>query len=191
MWRCHRCLGRRGPSSTRYSGELAARAAGNMVLLCFFPASGNSIPVGIKHGGDAVAKILGTWAMPGTQGTGGYCHRRYGDIRAFSSIYKFCPSEDSAWRWHSYLDSGDPCRTKCAGTPTASATGAMALSESFLVSGSWQSEDFFNWPFCVARPVQALTGPPEWGSSPVAQVIRHLKGTPDLDCSLLSHTSGT
>ena len=29
MWRWCSCLGRRGSGSTRYSGELAARAAGN------------------------------------------------------------------------------------------------------------------------------------------------------------------
>ena len=32
MWRQCSCLGRRGSGSTRYSGELAARAAGNTVL---------------------------------------------------------------------------------------------------------------------------------------------------------------
>ena len=32
MWRWCSCLGRRGSGSTRYSGELAARAAGNTVL---------------------------------------------------------------------------------------------------------------------------------------------------------------
>ena len=32
MWRWCRCLGHRGSGSTRYSGELAARAAENIVL---------------------------------------------------------------------------------------------------------------------------------------------------------------
>ena len=32
VWRWCSCLGRRGSGSTRYSGELAARAAGNIVL---------------------------------------------------------------------------------------------------------------------------------------------------------------
>ena len=32
VWRWCSCLGRRGPGSTRYSGELAAGAAGNVVL---------------------------------------------------------------------------------------------------------------------------------------------------------------
>ena len=32
VWRCCSCLGRRGSGSTRYSGELVARAAGNTVL---------------------------------------------------------------------------------------------------------------------------------------------------------------
>ena len=32
VWRWCGCLGHRGSGSTRYSGELAARAAGNIVL---------------------------------------------------------------------------------------------------------------------------------------------------------------
>ena len=32
VWKWSRCLGRRGPGSTRYSGELVARAAVNLVL---------------------------------------------------------------------------------------------------------------------------------------------------------------
>ena len=32
VWRWCSCLGRRGSGSTRYSGELAARVAGNIVL---------------------------------------------------------------------------------------------------------------------------------------------------------------
>ena len=32
VWRLGSCLGRRGSGSTRYSGELVARAAGNIVL---------------------------------------------------------------------------------------------------------------------------------------------------------------
>ena len=32
VWRWYSCLGCRGSGSTRYSGELAARAAGNIVF---------------------------------------------------------------------------------------------------------------------------------------------------------------
>ena len=32
VWRWYRCLGCRGSGNTRYSGELVARAAGNIVL---------------------------------------------------------------------------------------------------------------------------------------------------------------
>ena len=32
VWRWYSCLGSRGPGSTRYSGELVARAAVNLVL---------------------------------------------------------------------------------------------------------------------------------------------------------------
>ena len=52
-------------------------------------------------------------------------------IRAFSSLWQFCLSQDWAWRWHSHLGCGDPEGSKCAGTLTPSATGAIALSEAF------------------------------------------------------------
>ena len=63
------------------------------------------------------------------------------------------------------LGSWEPWCTKCAGTPTALATGAMDRFLAFLASGSWQSEGFFGWSFSVAWPVQALTGPLSWGPS--------------------------
>ena len=32
VWTCYSCLSHRGSGNTRYSGELAVRAAGNIVL---------------------------------------------------------------------------------------------------------------------------------------------------------------
>ena len=51
----------------------------------------------------------------------------------------------------------------CAGTWTASTTGVMALSESFLASCSWQSEGLFGQSFSIALPIQALKGFPFLG----------------------------
>ena len=58
----------RDTGSVRYIGKPVVRGAGEVVLLGFFLASGSSVPVGIKHGGGMVAWIMGTLAMPGTQG---------------------------------------------------------------------------------------------------------------------------
>ena len=58
----------RDPGRTRYLGALLAREAWNNVLLGLSLASGSSVPVGIKHGGGMVAWIMGTLALPGTQG---------------------------------------------------------------------------------------------------------------------------
>ena len=74
MWTWHSCLDHRGHDSSRYAGELAARAAENMVLLWFFvfvfPVSGSSVSVGIHCEGGVIAWVTGTLAMPGTQGRG-------------------------------------------------------------------------------------------------------------------------
>ena len=42
----------RDPGRTRYLGALLAREAWNNVLLGLSLASGSSVPVGIKHGGE-------------------------------------------------------------------------------------------------------------------------------------------
>ena len=86
-----------------------------------------------------VAWLLGSqgpWQCRLHRNASSYCHRKHGAIRAFSSLWQLCPSEDWAWRWCSCLGRRDLGNAKSAGTLTASATGAMALSESF--SRFWQ-----------------------------------------------------
>ena len=58
----------RVPGSGRYSGEPAARGAGDMVLLGLFLTSGSSASVGIEHGGGTAAWIMETLVMSCTQG---------------------------------------------------------------------------------------------------------------------------
>ena len=88
------------------------------------------------------------------------------------------PPWELAWRWHGCLACGDPGGAKCAGTQAAFATGAMALSESFPASCSWQSEGLFGQSSSVAPPFQALRRLPCPGSFSVVQPIRYLEGHP-------------
>ena len=81
-------------------------------------------------------------------------------------------------RWCSCLACGDPGGTKCAGTWTASATGVMARSESFLEPLVAGDQKAFFASLSVAPPIQALRGLPCLGSFSVDQRISHLKGHP-------------
>ena len=75
---------------------------------------------------------------------------------------------------HSCLACRDPGSTKCAGTQAASATGVMALSESFikpLVAGDQKASLA---SFSVAPPIQALRRLPCLGSFSVVQHVRHI-----------------
>ena len=67
----------------------------------------------------------------------------------------------------------------CTGTHTASATGVMALSESFfdrLVAGYQKAS--LAQSFSIAPPIQALRGLPCLGSFSIVQYIRHIEGPP-------------
>ena len=87
-------MDRRGPGSTRYSGELAARTVGDILLLGFFLASGRSVPGGIKHGGVIGARIMGPWQCQIYRDTGGYCYTKYDAIMVFSGFWQLCPRQD-------------------------------------------------------------------------------------------------
>ena len=58
-----------------------------------FLASGSSVPLGIMHSGGVVAWIR-LWQHRLHRSASDYCHRIYGAIRAFSSLWQLCPSED-------------------------------------------------------------------------------------------------
>ena len=67
----------------------------------------------------------------------------------------------------------------CTGTHTASATGVMALSESFfdrLVAGYQKAS--LAQSFSIAPPIQALRGLPCLGSFSVVWHIRLIEGSP-------------
>ena len=113
------------------------------------------------------------------------------------------PHEGWAWWWCSCLTCRDPGGAKCAGTQTASATGVVALSESFL--SLWQLViRRLHWLvfLCCSAPSgtsrgplpglllccsahQAFKGAPWVGSYSVGPYIRHLMGQPSY-CSAAS-----
>ena len=66
--------------------------------------------------------------------------------------------------------------TKCAGTWTVSATGAVALPESLCSLWQLVIRRSLGSPSLVALPAQALRGLPGLGSFPVAPHVRGLKG---------------
>ena len=100
----------------------------------------------------------------------------------------------------SCLPCRDPGGTKCAGTRTASATGVMALSETFsepLVAGDQKVlpasispklhpfrhlESFLTWGPSLLFVHQTLKGAPLLGSYSIVQYVRHLMSQP-LYCS--------
>ena len=163
MWRWCSCLGHRGSGRTRYSRELAARAAGNIVLqkgmatstgqytTVFLPGEPPSITE--KPGrpqSTGLQRVTNYWSDPACIGTklfllvvalpqwdwpGGQRKPKIMSTRTTLTL----PSESWVWRWLSCLDCRDPGSLKCAGKWTASTAGVMALSESFfepLVAGN-------------------------------------------------------
>ena len=91
LWRCCSCLGLRGSGSTRYSGELVARAAGNSVLWKVMATSiGQDTPVFLP--GEPLTDKPGR-----TQSTGA---QRFGQdqndpvcMDTFFGLWQLCPSE--------------------------------------------------------------------------------------------------
>ena len=92
-------------------------------------------------------------------------------------LWQLCPSEGWVWRWHSCLACGDPGRTTCAGTRSASTAGNVARVF-YRASCSWQSEGLFGKSFSIAPPIKELRGLPCLGSFSAVWHIRHIEGSP-------------
>ena len=106
VWTWGSCLDCKDPGSARYTGELLAMGAGDMVLLgCFSLASGSSGPVRIEHGGGAAAWITGTLVAPSVQDDNSLRLRSHGTIESFSSLWQLV-SKGPPWlgsfsiAWH-------------------------------------------------------------------------------------------
>ena len=133
VWRWCSCLGRRVCGSTRYSEESATRAAGNIVLLKKGMETSNGQYTLVFLPGECppteawqaiVHKVTTSW----TRWKRPHMHR----WEDFFCLWQVSLCEGWAWRWHSCLGLWDPGGAKSAGTQTTSATGVMALSESFF-----------------------------------------------------------
>ena len=92
MWRRCSCLGRRGSGSTRYSGELVARAAGNTVL-----QKGMATSIGQYAPVFSPGEPLSLTEKPGSpQSTGLQRVRHYRSDPAClgeGCLWQLCPSE--------------------------------------------------------------------------------------------------
>ena len=91
--------------------------------------------------------------------------------------------EDWTWSWCSCLVHGDPGGAKSAGTLTASAAGATALSESS--PGLWQLATSLWLVFLCCSVHSGTWRAPWWRSYSFVQWVRCLKGQP-LCCSAAS-----
>ena len=101
----------------------------------------------------------------------------HADARFFC-LWQLCPSEGWTWRWRSCLACRDPGSAKCAGTWTASATGVMALSESFSEPLVFGDQKASLASFSIAPPIQALRRVPLPGVLPCCSGHQSLQGAP-------------
>ena len=94
-------------------------------------------------------------------------------------LWQLCSSVGWAWRWHNCLGCEDPGGSKCAGTWTASATGVMALSESFfepLIAGN-QKASLASLSSLLC-PFRHLKDSLAWGLSLLFHVHQAHRGVP-------------
>ena len=109
VWRWHSCLDCREPGGIRYSGELAARAAANMMFLGFFPSLWQLCPSGVwawrwhsclDHRDPDNVSYTRVLAAIVTE-----------DMALLGLVLasgNSAPSEKWVWMRHSCLDHGDP-----------------------------------------------------------------------------------
>ena len=132
-------LGSQGSGSTRYSGGLAARAAGNTVLWWVWqPVLAKNTPVFLPGVPPLRPRSLAGHSLQGRKeadGTKATLHAWTQDLKIF---FFFAVAALFQWelrvRVAGCLACRDPGGAKCAGTLTASMAGVMALSEP-LVAG--------------------------------------------------------
>ena len=192
------CLGCRGSSSTRSSGELAARAAGNSALEGYgnqyWPICSSILawrtPLPDREAWQAtVHRVAMSRTLPKRP-----CACM--DTRLFLPVAALPPRELNV-KVVQLLGLLGSCDTTCAGTRTASAAGVMTLSEPFfelLVAGDQKASlASLSLQLCPFRHLRELLswvpsllfGPPgTWrgprlGSYSVDQHIRHLKEHPE------------
>ena len=94
VWRWCSCLGCRGSGSTRYSGELAARAARNTVLQKGMATSiGQYAPVFLPGEPCSLTEKPGRPQSTGSQRVGHYQSTLRAQTQDLFCLWQFCPSE--------------------------------------------------------------------------------------------------
>ena len=130
VWRWCSCLGCRGSGSTRSSGGWQL---GQQEIQCsrrvWQPVLANTLQCSCLE--NPPTEKPGRPQSTGSQRVGHEAPLRT-QMQDFFLPVSAPPQWDWAWRWHSRLACGDPGGAEHAGTQTASATGAVALSESFF-----------------------------------------------------------
>lgn len=98
----------------------------------------------------------------------GCCHRRYGAIRAFSSLWQqLCPSEDPAWRWNSCSDRENSGAPSVQGPQLSQPRELWPSQGVILTSGSCSQSASVAGPSLLLpapSPVKAVTGQPVSGA---------------------------
>ena len=139
VWKWCSWLCCRGSGSTRYSGELVARAVGNKCSRRVWkPVLANTLQYSWLENPPSLTEKPGRPQYAGSQRVGHY-QRDPACIDTRLFLWQLCPSESWVWRWRSCLACGVAGDSKRAGTRTASATGVMVLAEFFskpLVAGN-------------------------------------------------------
>ena len=164
-------------SSTRYSGELAARAAGNLVLQKGMAACiDQHAPVFLPREPCLLTEKTGRPQSTRAPGGGHYKSEPVHRHKAFFCPWQLCPSESWGWGGAAAWLAG------ALAAPSVQGHGPPPLQQwwpyrvSLQASGTWQSEGLFGQPFPVALPVQALRRLPCLGSSSLVWGVRDMEG---------------
>ena len=179
VWRWCSCLGCKGSGSTRYSGELAAKAAGNICSRRVWqPVLDNTLQYSCLENFPPLTENPGRLQSIGSQRVGHYQSDLTHIYTKVFCLWQLCPSESWAWRycscftckiywWHQVCRDIDCLHLRSYVWPYQN------LFSSFF---SWWSEGLFFQSFSIAVPVQALRGLPYLGSFSVVRHVRHIEG---------------
>ena len=181
VWRWYICLHCGGSGSTRHSGELAARAAGNTVLWKDMATSiGQYAPVFLPGEPPSLTEKPGRPQSLGLQRVGHYqsdpvCidRRLFLPVAALPQwelrvkVVQLLGLQGS---WWCPVCSDMDCLHRRSYGPI----------RDYWASCSWRSEGLFGQSFSVAPPIQALRGLPCLGSFSAVGSSRHIEGPPRL-----------
>ena len=176
VWRRCSCLGRRGSGSTRYSGGLAARAAGRKYSALegygtqYWPICSSILAGEPPSLTETPGRVVKSRTLPEWPST----HR----CKTFLPV-EALPQWEFSVKVVQLLGLRGPWwRQEGSGTDCLRHRIYGPVRVFSRASYSWRSEGLFGQSFSVAPPDQALTGLPCLGPFSVVQHIRHLKRHP-------------